>query len=231
MADVLMPARIAREAQPSEAMADRSTSAGVLADDLGAGMTHFVNKRRQSSTFILLHCASPCPTIVYMGSVGDRIRDAAARKGMMISAVAEKAGLSRQHLNKILSGKTGKSKHLPAIAHALEEDVEWLASGHRPLILDPSQVPPPLTAEQIAAQPAEVQTLISEVRALLAELRAQRASHGGPEKTPPADVLETYDQQFADAAAPRRPPAPPRDGRTENPADASSSPQPAPIRV
>lgn len=69
--------------------------------------------------------------MTYMASVGDRIREAAARRGMMISVVAEKAGLSRQHLNKILSGKTGKSKHLPAIAKALDEDVEWLASGVR----------------------------------------------------------------------------------------------------
>jgi SOS-response transcriptional repressor LexA len=53
----------------------------------------------------------------------------------MISAVAEKAGLSRQHLNKILSGKTGKSKHLPALAVALEVELEWLATGSHKAVL------------------------------------------------------------------------------------------------
>ncbi|MNP07785.1 HTH-type transcriptional regulator PrtR [compost metagenome] len=70
--------------------------------------------------------ASQLPTI------GSRVEYARSQRGISQESLAERAGCSQAAIQKVISGKTQRSKYLPAIARALDVDVNWLEIGAIP---------------------------------------------------------------------------------------------------
>ena len=68
-------------------------------------------------------------------SLGERIKSACAAAGFAQAELTRRISIKPQQLNEIFRSKTGKSKHLSAIASALNVDVRWLTTG------DPSRAP------------------------------------------------------------------------------------------
>lgn len=62
-----------------------------------------------------------------LAGMSDRIRQRMEALRMTQSALAEKAGLSQVAMHKILNG--GRTRHIVAIAAALECSAEWLEAG------------------------------------------------------------------------------------------------------
>lgn len=72
--------------------------------------------------------ASQLPTLA------DRLNYAMKQRGIVQDTLAARAGCSQTAVQKLASGKskTGKSKFLPAIARALDVDIDWLELGKVP---------------------------------------------------------------------------------------------------
>ncbi|HIH0362170.1 TPA: XRE family transcriptional regulator [Pseudomonas aeruginosa] len=62
----------------------------------------------------------------------ERLSYAMKQSALSQEALAERAGCSQASIQKILGGKTLKSKFLPDIARALGVNVDWLELGRRP---------------------------------------------------------------------------------------------------
>ena len=72
--------------------------------------------------------ASQLPTLA------ERLNYAMKQRGLVQDSLAARAGCSQTAVQKLSSGKnkTGKSKFLPAIARALDVDIDWLELGKVP---------------------------------------------------------------------------------------------------
>jgi phage repressor protein C with HTH and peptisase S24 domain len=71
-----------------------------------------------------------------MGNLAQRLQDAIERAGMTQAAVGREASkygdpVSQQVVQHLASGRNTTSRHLLAIARALDVDVEWLIGGKR----------------------------------------------------------------------------------------------------
>jgi transcriptional regulator with XRE-family HTH domain len=61
-------------------------------------------------------------------TLGENIRIALKRKGISQSELARRIGVDSQSLQRLLDGRVTKSKHVKAIADALEVPIEWLTT-------------------------------------------------------------------------------------------------------
>lgn len=70
--------------------------------------------------------------ISQLPTLPDRLAYAMKQRALSQDALAEKAGCTQASIQKILGGKTLKSKFLPNIARSLGVDVDWLELGRMP---------------------------------------------------------------------------------------------------
>lgn len=154
---------------------------------------------------------------------GDRIRLAISAKGLKQAALARIIGIKPQDLQRILDGRVTTSKHVPAIAEALEVTVAWLSTGAAPVPVWAAPQPADPSAElQRLRQRAEatayaalgVSELVAEVQAMRqhlarieVELAAMRSERGGTGADAEADA---YLQQAMANLEPLPPTARPR---------------------
>ncbi|EOG4610456.1 XRE family transcriptional regulator [Pseudomonas aeruginosa] len=72
------------------------------------------------------------PDTKLLPSLPDRMTYAMKQRGLVQESLAELAGCSQAAIQKILGGRTQKSKFLPDIARALDVDINWLTQGEPP---------------------------------------------------------------------------------------------------
>lgn len=68
-----------------------------------------------------------------MKTFAERLQWAMNRAGVTQATLAEKVGISQPSVWKLMNGKTGTSRKLVEIAHALSVTPEWLANGVEPI--------------------------------------------------------------------------------------------------
>lgn len=161
-------------------------------------------------------------------SIAERIHVACVAAGISQAELARRVPCKPQQITDLIKNKRGFSKHFPRIAEVLGINVAWLTTGEGPWRRDATEHNPP-------QNPIPVDIGM----AILRELREIREfigmQHTAPDRGPPADALEQYDRDFADAATKprvrRTALRSPKDGRTEDSTDEPSHSQPVPVRV